>query len=75
MHRRGYRGHGDVGGQRAEPDAVGQADRHRRRGRLHQDKDGLRGAAQVDEEAAMVPVLRSLSFQYSTEKKVLKNTN
>merc|ERR1712012_1166701 len=36
-HRRGHRGDGDACGERAEPDAVREADGHRGGGGLHQD--------------------------------------
>ncbi len=55
--QRGYRGHGDVGAERAEPDVVRQADRHGRRGRQHQDPHRGRHQVLLGQATAVVPVL------------------
>jgi hypothetical protein len=56
-YRGGPGGHRDVGRQRPEPDAVGQADGDGGGGCLHQDQDRRRNQAEVDPEAALVSVL------------------
>ena len=55
--RRGSGGDGHVGWQRPKPDAERQADRHRRRGRQHQDPHRCRHSTALGSQAALVPVL------------------
>ena len=53
----GYWGDGDAGRQRAEPDAVGQADGDRGGGGLHQDPDRRGDQAALGPETALVSIL------------------
>ena len=59
-HRGRPGGHRDARGQRPEPDAVGEADGDRGRGRIHQDPHRRRNKVKVDSEATLVPVLEDL---------------
>ena len=58
----GHRGHRDVGWQRSEPHAVGEADGDGCRGGLHQDQDRRGDQAALGEEAALVSVLTVPTF-------------